>query len=180
VKEEVRDVRRDVLLYGSAIVLFGGVVLWAAQAPWQVAAIALAVAGALLLAAAFALRPAPTVLVVGEREDEDLTDLREAFRREGFRLERCPGPDDGLCPVLAGRPCPAHGDPVAAVVVHHPGQTGPLPPCGETFRIPELVVEEDSDRELEVVGRYGRVGLAPGPEAAVRALDRMLAGPTAA
>ncbi len=168
--------RRDVLLYGSAIVLFGGVVLWAAQAPWGVTAVALAIAGALLLAAAVSLRPAPTVLVVGEREGEDLTALRETLRREGFRLERCPGPADGPCPVLVGKPCPAHGEPVAAVVVHHPGETGPLPPCGEAFRIPELVLEESSDRELEVVGRYGRIGLAHGPDAAVRALDRMLAG----
>lgn len=167
--------RREFLLYGSAVVLFGGVVLWAAQAPWQVTAVALAIAAVLLLAAAVALRPAPTVLVVGEREGEDLTALREAIGREGFRLEWCPGPDDGLCPVLAGKPCPAHGEPVAAVVVHHPGETGPLPPCGEAFRIPELVVEEDSDRELEVVGRYGRVGLARGPETAARALERMLA-----
>jgi len=179
VEREVRDVRRDILLYGSAIVLFGGVVLWAAQAPWEVTAVALIVAGVMLLAAAVALGPPPTVLVVGEREDEDLAPLRETIRREGFRLERCPGPNDGLCPVLAGKPCPAHGEPVAAVVVHHPGETGPLPPCGEAFHIPELVVEEDSDRELEVVGRYGRVGLARGPEEAVRALDRMLAGAAA-
>lgn len=166
--------RRDVLLYGSTIMLFGGVVLWASRAPWEVTAVALAVAATLLLAAAVALRPAPAVLLVGEREGEDLTALREAVRREGFRLERCPGPDDGLCPVLAGRPCPAHGEPVAAVVVRHPGETGPLPPCGEAFHIPELVVEEGSDRELEVVGRYGRIGLARGPEAAAYALDRML------
>lgn len=166
--------RRDFLVYGGAIMVFGGVVLWASRAPWEVAAVALAVAAALLLAATITLRPAPTVLLVGEREGEDLTALREAVRREGFRLERCPGPDDGLCPVLAGRPCPAHGEPVAAVVVHHPGDTGPLPPCGEAFRIPELVVEEGSDRELEVLGRYGRIGLARGPEAAVRGLGRML------
>jgi hypothetical protein len=168
--------RRDLLLYGSAIVLFGGIVLWAAQAPWQVTAVALAVAGALLLAAAIALGPAPTVLVVGEREGEDLTPLRETIADAGFRLERCPGLWAGPCPVLAGKPCPAHGEPVAAIVVRHPGETGPLPPCGEAFRIPELVVEEDSDRELEVLGRYGRVGLGRGPAAAVQALERMLAG----
>lgn len=171
--------RRDYLLYGSAIVLFGGVVLWASEAPWQVTAIALALAAALLLVAAATLRPAPTVLVVGEREDEDLTALRETIRREGFRLERCPGPGDGPCPVLHGRPCPAHGEPVAAVVVHHPGETGPLPPCGEAFRIPELVVEEESSRELELAGRYGRVGIERGPEAVLEALDRMLAGAAA-
>ncbi|HEX5949763.1 MAG TPA: hypothetical protein VFZ96_02080 [Actinomycetota bacterium] len=168
--------RRDFLLYAGAIVIFGGVVLWAADASWEAILVAAVVAVALLAVAALLARPGPRLLVVGERPEEDLEPLRRELRADGFLLETCPGPESSACPAVSGRPCPAHGEPVAAVVIRHPGETGALAPCGEAFRIPELAVEEDSDREPEFVGRYGRVGLARGPQAVTDALDRLLEG----
>lgn len=166
--------KRDYLLYGGVVVLFGGVVLWATDAPVEATAIAAVVALAVLLAAAVLVRPAPTILVVGERAGEDLEALHRELRRDGFDLEMCPGPENSACPVLSGRPCPAHGNPVAAVVIRHGDETEALAPCGEAFKIAELAVEEDSNREPELVGRYGRVGLERGPEAVGDALDRLL------
>lgn len=168
--------RRDFLLYAGAIVIFGGVVLWATDASWEAIVVTAVVAVALLAVAALLARPGPRLLVVGERADEDLELLRSELRADGFELETCPGPGSSACPVVSGRPCPAHGDPVAAVVIRHPGEADALAPCGEAFRIPELAVEEDSDREPEFVGRYGRVGLERGPEAVTEALDRLLEG----
>ncbi len=166
--------RRDYLLYAGATVVFGAVVLWASEAGWEITAIAAVVAVVLLLAAALTGGRTPTVLVVGERDGERRDDLREALRTRGFRVEICPGPGNSPCPVTLGKPCPAHGSLVAAVVIRHPDETGPLPPCGEAFRIPELAVEGSSDRDLEVVGRYGRVGADRGPGAVTSALDRLL------
>jgi hypothetical protein len=42
-----------------------------------------------------------------------------------------------------------------------------------------LAIEEDSEREPEFVGRYGRVGLERGPKAVTEALDRLLEGSSA-
>lgn len=171
--------RRDYLLYGGVIVLFGGVVLWATDASWEAALLAAFVAVALLAVTALLARPGPRILVVGGRPEEDLEPLRRQLQADGFVLETCPGPRNSACPVLSGRPCPAHGEPVAAVVIRHAAGTDALAPCGETFRIPELAVEEDSDREPEFVGRYGRVGLQRGPEAVTETLDRLLEGSAA-
>lgn len=168
--------RRDFLLYAGAIVLFGAVVLLATDASWEAILVAALVAVALLAVAALLVRPGPRLLVVGERAEEDLEPLRRELRADGFELETCPGPESSACPVVSGRPCPAHGEPVAAVVIRHPGETDALAPCGEAFRIPELAVEEDSDREPEFVGRYGRVGLERGPQAVTEALDHLLEG----
>lgn len=167
--------KRDLLLYGGVVVLFGGVVLWASDAPAAAVTIAVGAAFALLLGTLVLTRPTPTLLVVGEREGEDLEELHRELREDGFGLELCPGPENAVCPVLSGRPCPAHGNPVAAIVIRHPDQTDPLAPCGEAFKIAELAVEEDSNRELELVGRYGRVGLERGAEEVSAALDRLLA-----
>jgi len=173
---EVRTVRRDFLLYGGATLLFGGVVLWATDASWEVVLVAGVIAIALLGVVALLARPAPRLLLVGERAEEDLRALHRELRDDGFFLETCPGPGNSACPVISGRPCPAHGDPVAAVVIRHRGEVEALAPCGEAFKIPELAVEEDSDRAPEFVGRYGRVGLERGPEAVTEALDRLLEG----
>ena len=166
--------KREYLLYGVAIVLVGGVVLWAAEAPWEAVAISGGLALALLLAAAILVRPAPTVLLVGERPEEQLDDLRRVLQRDGFEVEVCPGPENSACPVRAGRPCPAHGGPVAAVVLRRPDQTDALAPCGEAFLIPELAVEVDSDREPEFAGSYARVGIDRGQEAVAETLDELL------
>ncbi len=171
--------RRFSFLYGGVVVLFGGVVLWASDAPAGAAAIAAGTALLLLLAAAMFVRPAPTLLVVGEREGEDLEALHRELQQVGFGLEMCPGPENSACPVLSGKPCPAHGEPVAAIVIRHPDETEALAPCGEAFKIAELAVEEDSSREPELVGRYGRVGLERGTEAVSDALERLLAGTSA-
>lgn len=171
--------KRDELLYGGAIVLFGGVVLWATDAPWEATAIAAVTAGLLLFAAAVLVRPAPDVLLVGEGA-ASLEVLDRALRRDGFEVQMCPGPGNSACPVLAGRPCPAHGDPVAAVVIRRLDDTSGLAPCGAAFHIPELAVEEASNRAPELVGRYGRVGIERGADAVTEALDRLLAGATAA
>jgi hypothetical protein len=172
-------VKRDYLLYGGVVVLFGGVVLWATGASWEATAVAAAVAGALLLVAALVVRPTPALLVVGERAGEDLEELRSELRRDGFVLQACPGPGNSPCPVLAGRPCPAHGQPVAAIVIRHPDEVEPLAPCGEALWVPELAVDEDSDRAAEFEGRYGRVGIGRGPAAVTEALDRLLSGSAA-
>lgn len=167
--------KAEYLLYGSAIVVFGAVVLWATDAPGAAVALAFVLAVGLLAAAALLVRPSPTVLLVGGREGEDLGALEDALRREGFDVETCPGPENSACPATVGKPCPAHGGPIAAVVVRHPDEAIGLAPCGEALRIPELAVEEGSDREPEFAGRYARIGIERGPEAATQTLDRLLA-----
>ena len=61
---------------------------------------------------------------MGERAEEALEPLRRELREDGFVLETCPGPESSACPVVSGRPCPAHGDPVAAVVIKTSGRLG--------------------------------------------------------
>ncbi len=168
--------KAEYLLYGAAIVVFGAVVLWAADAPGAAVVLALVVAGGLLAAAGLLVRPSPTVLLVGQRPGEDLGALEAALRRDGFQIQTCPGPENSACPATVGKPCPAHGGPVAAVVLRHPDEAVGLAPCGQALRIPELAVEVSSERELELAGRYARIGLERGPEAAAEALDRLLAG----
>lgn len=165
--------RRDTLLYGGAFVLFGGVVLWAAEAPPAVIGVAIALGAALLLVAAVTLRPAPMLLLVG-RSATALEPVRRLVR--GYRVRPCAGPSDGPCPVLLGRPCPAGPEPIAALVVRSAGERGPLAPCGRALRIPEIVIEEGSDRELEVRGPYARVGLERGSQEVRLALETMLLG----
>jgi hypothetical protein len=166
--------RREYLAYGAVFLFFAGVVLWATEAPWQAVAVVGGAAVVLLAMSALA-RPAPVVLVVGERADERLDSLHRAFEDAGFDLEVCPGPENSACPAVHGRPCPAHDHVVAAVVVRHPDEAGALPPCGEALHVPEIAVEEHSDRQIEVDGRYARVGLERGPEAVLDALDRVSA-----
>ena len=163
--------RREYLAYGGVFLLFAGVVLWATEAPWQAGAILGGAAAVLLVLSALA-RSAPTVLVVGERPGERLETLHRALEEAGFDIEVCPGPENSDCPALHGRPCPAHCDPVAAVVVRHPDETTALAPCGEVLHVPEVAVEEDSNREIEVEGGYARVGIERGPEAVLDALER--------
>jgi len=167
--------KREYLFYGAALLLFGGVVLWATDAPWEAVAIAGGIALGLLLAAALFVKPSPTVLLVGASSSGELERLDAMLRSGGFDVEVCPGPENSACPVTSGAPCPAHGRPVAAVVVRHPGDAQGLAPCGEAFRIPELAVEEGSHRAPEFAGRYGRIGVERGPEAISEALERLLA-----
>jgi len=91
--------RREYLLYGAAVVLFGGVVLWATEAPWQAVALAAVAAAMLLVAGAVAVRPAPGLIVVGERSGERLEPLHRALGQAGFDVEVCPGPENSPCPV---------------------------------------------------------------------------------
>jgi hypothetical protein len=163
--------RREYLAYGAVFLFFAGVVLWATEP----------MAGGRRRRPerggpprdGRARRPAP-VLVVG-RCRQRLDSLHRAFEDAGFDLEVCPGPENSACPAVHGRPCPAHDHVVAAVVVRHPDEAGALPPCGEALHVPEIAVEEHSDRQIEVDGRYARVGLERGPEAVLDALDRISA-----
>ncbi len=164
--------KREYLVYGAAIAVFGGVVLWATEAPWESVAVAAGIAIGLLLAAGLIVKPSPTVLLVGSDGRREV--LEGVLRRDGFQVEVCPGPEDSACPVLSGRPCPAHGRPVAAVVIRRQDDVQGLAPCGQAFRIPELAVEEDSDREPEFAGRYARIGIDRGVDAVSETLDRLL------
>jgi len=166
--------RREYLMYGAVVVLFGGVVLWATEAPWQAVALAGVAAGALLLAGAVSVRPAPALIVVGERSGERLESLHRALDRAGYGVEICPGPENSPCPAEFGRPCPAHGRPIAALVIRHPDQADPLPPCGRALQVAELAVEEASDREPELEGGYGRIGIERGTSEVLGTLDRLL------
>jgi hypothetical protein len=166
--------RREYLLYGAVVIVFGAIVLRAAGAPWAPAAIAGIVALALVLVAVFLAKPAPIALLVGERAGDRLERLHRALEDAGFDVEVCPGPENGPCPVEHGKPCPASGRPVAAVVVRHADDAMGLAPCGQALTIAELAVEEGSDREPEFQGRYGRVGIDRGLEAVTEALDRLL------
>jgi hypothetical protein len=172
---EVTAMRREFLLYGAMIAVFGAVVLWAAGAPWGTVAIAGVLGGAMLFITVFLGRPAPVVLLVGERLGEHLEPLHRALGDAGFDVEVCPGPENGPCPAEHGKPCPAVGRPVAAVIVRHPDDAMGLAPCGQALTIPELAVEAGSDRAPEFQGRYARVGIAKGPQAVTEALDRLLA-----
>ncbi len=166
--------KREFLLYGAAIVLLGAVVLWAAEAPWQASVIAGVIAVALLVVALPLTKPAPVVLLVGERAGEDLGPLHRALDDAGFEVEVCPGPENAPCPVEHGHPCPASGRPVAAVVLRHPDDASGLAPCGQALTIPEVAVEESSERAPEFAGRYARVGILRGPQAVTETLDRLV------
>lgn len=167
--------RREYLMYGAIVVLFGGVALWATEAPWQAVALSAVAAALLLLAGAVSVRPAPALILVGERSGERLEPLHRALGQAGYDVEVCPGPENSPCPAAHGRPCPAHGRPVAALVIRHPGQTDPLPPCGRALQIAELAVEEGSDRPPELEDGYGRIGIERGTTEVLGTLDRLLA-----
>lgn len=166
--------RRDFLSYGAVIVFFGGVVLWATDASLRAVAFAAIAAAILLLAVALLVRRAPAVLLVGERTGEHLDELHRAIGDAGFRIETCPGPASGSCPAEHGRPCPAHEDPVAAVVLRHPDEGTRLPPCGRALGIVEMAIEEGSDRAPEFEGAYARVGLERGTTTVLDTLDRLV------
>jgi len=161
----VKAMRRDIelVLYGAAFLVFAAVVLWAKDASWPLLAIFAGVMAALLALTVWPLRR-PKVLVVGERtEPSRAPALGYALAGAGYDVCWCPGPAGRPCPVTLGRPCPlSERRPVAAVI-----------PCGQALWVPALAVEEGSDRAPEIAGRYARIGGDRGPDAAVRALERM-------
>src|SRR5581483_11881514 len=77
--------------------------------------------------------------------------LWAALDGAGFGVAHCPGPPFRACPVYAGRPCPVHGRPVAAVIVREPGSSTPVPPCGRALHIPALPVEAGDRAPAEAI-----------------------------
>jgi hypothetical protein len=163
--------RAEFLLYGAVVAVFGGVVLWATDAPGEIWVATAIAAGVLLLVLATMAESRRRMLVVGETADERPVAL--AFEAAGYEVWECAGPAEGPCPALSGKPCPMHDRPTAAVIVRHEGEVGALPPCGTALRVPALAVEEGSDREPEFAGRVARVGARRGAEAVVETADRL-------
>jgi hypothetical protein len=167
--------RSEFLGYGAAVLLFGGVVLWAGDATWPVILTFFGLGVGLLVLLWASARRAPRVLLVGERADAPARDLVEALGDAGYDCCRCAGPRNRPCPVLFGGSCPAAADrPVAAVILRHPDDTGPLPPCGQALLVPAIAAEEGSTVSAEVSGRNARVGLGFGPDPIVRTLEDLL------
>jgi xanthine/CO dehydrogenase XdhC/CoxF family maturation factor len=167
----VEDVRTEFLLYGAVIVVFGGVVLWATDAPAEIVVGSAIAAGVLLLGLAVLVDGRRRMLVVGETDEGH--PLATAFEAAGYEVWECAGPENGPCPVDAGKPCPMHDRPGAAVIVRHEGGIRALAPCGKALHVPALAVEEGSDLEPEFAGRYARIGAERGTEAVVEMADRL-------
>ncbi len=166
----------DFLGYGVAVLLFGGVVLWAGDASVPIVITFLGLGVGLLFLMLVSVRRAPRVLLVGERQDAPALTVVEALADAGYECCRCSGPENRPCPVLLGERCPAASHrPVAAVILRHPDDAGPLPPCGQALLVPTVTVEEGSPIAPEVVGRNARVGLALGPDPVLRTLEDVLA-----
>jgi hypothetical protein len=165
--------RTEFLMYGAVVVAFGGVVLWATDASPSIVVLLALAAAALLLPLTWLGRGRERMLVVAETGVE--RPLANAFEAAGFEVWECTGPAEGACPALAGKPCPMHDRPLAAVIVRHEGETRGLAPCGTALRVPALAVEEGSDREPEVVGRVARVGAGRGVDQVLETVDRLVA-----
>jgi hypothetical protein len=136
--------RNEFLGYGVAVLLFGGVILWADEAPGAVLVTFFGLSVALLAVMLANLRRRRTVLLVGERPGDPELALVEAFSNAGYGVCRCYGPSNRPCPVLRGMPCPAWSDrPTAAIILRHEGETGPLPPCGSALLVPSVEVHEE-------------------------------------
>ena len=163
--------RIDLLLYGAVFVLFGGVVLWATDAPSEIIVVSALAAAVLLLVLAALVDGRRRMLVVGETEEQRPIAL--AFEGAGYEVWECAGPENGSCPVEVGKPCPMHDRPQAVVIVRHEGEIHALAPCAKALRVPALAVEEGSDREPEFAGRFARVGAERGTEAVVETADRL-------
>ncbi len=137
--------------YAAAVASFAAVVLWAGGASAGFAVAAAGIAVVLLAVALRSWRRTARVLVVGPPRTEPVDLLEEALDGAGFGVAHCPGPPFRACPVYAGRPCPVHGRPVAAVIVREPGSSTPVPPCGRALHIPALPVEAGDRAPAEAI-----------------------------
>jgi hypothetical protein len=137
--------------YIAAILIFAAVVLWASDAQPGVVATIVAAAAVLFVIMLRSWKRAAKVLVVGKRRTEPVDMLEEALDDAGYGFTFCGGPDAGPCPVYAGRPCPVHGHPIAAVIVREPGSPAPVPPCGRALHIPALPLDAGDRLPSETV-----------------------------
>ena len=117
---------------------------------------------------------APKGVVVGLPSEQVGHELREGLDEAGYVVLRCGGPTSRPCPVLEGRPCPVHWNPMAAVIFEVDGYAGPEPPCRLGLGVPALTVEEASAEGAQVVDGEGSVGWQRGTTELVRTLDVLL------
>lgn len=163
---------RAFALYLVAILGFGVVVLWADRAS-QIAFLAFVVAVIVSIASLLLLaRRRRRVLVVGT-EDADVERLERTLETRGYLVCTCSGPDDRPCPVGAGRPCPAPGFPLAALIIRN-ASSGAFPACGEALDIPEVTVEERIAIATTFEGPTARTSLEDGPDAVVDVMEQLL------
>jgi len=139
--------RREFLGYGVAVLVFGGAILWAADASGAVVVTFFVLSAALLAVMLTTVRRRAMVLLVGEQPEAPELALIEAFGNAGYGVCRCYGPSNRPCPALRGLPCPAWTDrPAAAVILRHEGETGPIPPCGSALLVPSVQTREEPGR----------------------------------
>lgn len=136
----------------AAFLAFGAVATTAAGAPWYVVGPFFALALAVLVYMDRRQELAPHVVIVGDRHDDLVRQLRDRLDRRELGVRFCPGPDKrrGGCPVFAGEPCPLADHDVATLVFRAAGDERPLPPCEEGIGVPLLVFDEASDPDATV------------------------------
>lgn len=145
--------------YAAALLLFEAAVLWAADVPPAVVALAVGF-GVVFLGVMLAIGSrVRRIVLVGERPDDRVPEFHARLDGKGLELLECGGPSNRPCPVSFGGTCPVADPVTAAVIFRHPDEASrPLAPCGMALHVPSLVVEEGSDRSPEIVPGYARVG----------------------
>lgn len=167
------SLKNSQLLYLGSVALFAAVLLWAQDATLAAVLVTAGLLAGLLAFAAWQIRRAQRVLVVGRRSLQ--TDrLEEAAERAGYDVCWCGGPSERPCPVFLGNPCPLTERPDAALVFRATDERGRYAPCGSVFNVPEVIVEERLDAEPAPVGNMMRVGFERGPERVVSDLQHLL------
>lgn len=152
---------------------FAAVVVWAETRTWYGPLVAGIAGLALLAISAWKMAWTTKVVVVGTGPRP--ADIDQALDEAGYAIKNCPGPEARPCPVLAGDPCPIHGDLAAAVVYTSEGYAGPAAPCHQALHVPVLTVEAGSRNGASVGPTGGSVGDELGTDAAVRAVEQLLA-----
>lgn len=171
--------RSDDALMGvvAATLGFGAVAMAAAGAGWLPVAAFAAISAVLLLMVLGRALVTPRVVLVGDPDGPAggrLGGMTKALEDAGFAVRACPGPTHRPCPVLQGNPCPLLGGGSAVVVFHPATYSGPVPPCGLALALPQLTVEDRSNRDPDVKEGWARVGGDQGPEAAIATLRALL------
>lgn len=166
--------RTELVLFVGTFALFGAVLLWARDADLLVAASFGAAMLILIGALAWKVRQVPRVLVVGARSP-DIERLDDALELAGYEVRRCAGPANRPCPVFRGRACPLRRRPTAVIEWRAEGETGRYAPCATTFRVPEVIVEDQLGAEPATVGAMTRMGPDPGAPGVIVAMERLLA-----
>lgn len=138
--------RASDLAIGVAAVFFGfgAVVMAAADAsPWASGTF-VGLAALVLIAVALRVHVAPRVVVVGDRHEEMVRELRDELDRMEIVVGMCPGPSgrEGGCPVDRGEACPLASHQQAAIVVRDSHDTSPVPPCERGLAVPMVLADE--------------------------------------